>query len=217
MARLTHHRPRLLAASLLIVTLTRDVAAAPPLRTYVHVAYSSGVAVASAEFLQAQWASVQTLLGPAGLAFAPQQAEVHPTMAAVLESREDRSALARFVVPHAVNVFVVESLADVDEAGRQRLGVHWRAGGTHYVIVATYAVPGGRPCPPQYTCKNDSGLLAHELGHFFGLAHDSRADNLMSYSRAGRAIWLDERQRTLMQGRLQQNLAKGWLDLAPQN
>lgn len=192
-----------------------------PLTTYVHVAQVSDRPVASEDFLRAQWASAHGLFG--GIEFAPQPAPAHP-MAARIESRADRDALAKHAITGAVNVFVVESLADVDEPGRQRLGVHWRAGGTHYVIVATYAVPGGAACPPQYTCKEDSGLLAHELGHFFGLSHDSREDNLMSYSRSGRlaqpswsALWLDDRQRKTMHLRLTRELTRRTLTSARTN
>ena len=188
----------------------------PALPAYVHVAEVAGTRVASARFLDSQWASVRQLLGPAGVRLTPHDKPA-PLLPAVLETRADRSALSRWAVPGAVNVFVVESLADVDEPGRQRLGVHWRAGGTHFVIVATYGVPGGRACPPQYTCRDDSGLLAHELGHFFGLAHDERADNLMSYTRAGNPIWLADRQLRTVRARLDYELRAGRLRPEPQN
>lgn len=181
-----------------------------PFVAYVHVARATETPVASQSFLDAQWAAVQALLGPATLSFAPRAAAApQRPLPRNLETRADRNALAAFAVKGALNVFVVESLADVDEPGRYRLGVHWRTGGTHFVIVATYAVPGGRPCPPQYTCAQASALLAHELGHFFTLGHDPRADNLMSYTRAGAELWLDEPQRIRMRRARDSELAKG--------
>lgn len=177
---------------------------------YVHVARAADAPVASDSFLSAQWASVAALLGPVGLHFAPRAAPASSKpLPRNLEARADRNGLAAFAVEHALNVFVVESLADVDEPGRYRLGVHWRAGDTHFVIVATYGVPGGRPCPPQYICAENSALLAHELGHFFRLGHDSRPDNLMSYARAGGALWLDDTQRTRMQSARDAERRKG--------
>lgn len=177
---------------------------------YVHVARAAEAPVASQSFLDAQWSSVTALLGPAGIGVAPRAADApQRPLPRNLETRADRNALAQFAVKGALNVFVVESLADVDEPGRYRLGVHWRAGGTHFVIIATYAVPGGRSCPPQYKCAEASALLAHELGHFFMLGHDSRADNLMSYARAGAALWLDEAQRIRMQRARDSELSKG--------
>lgn len=183
---------------------------------YVHVARAAETPVATEAFLSAQWASVAALLGPVGIDFAPRAASApHAPLPRNLETRADRNALAAFAVKGALNVFVVESLADVDEPGRYRMGVHWRAGGTHFVIVATYAVPGGRPCPPQYTCAAGSALLAHELGHFFTLGHDPRADNVMSYSRAGGTLWFDDPQRARMQHARDTELRKGLATVAP--
>ena len=181
-----------------------------PLVVKVHTALVSGAPVASAAWLASQWDSVRSLLGPAGLAFEPSLAPApKQPIPRSLETRADRDLLRAFAVPKVLNVFVVEALRDVDEPERQRMGVHWRAGGIHYVIVATYAVPGGAPCPPQYKCSEHSGLLTHELGHFFGLGHDPRADNVMSYSRAGRALWFSEPQKSRLLQVRDAEIAKG--------
>lgn len=189
-------------------------AATPPapktVAVKVHTALVSGTPVASETWLASQWDSVRSLLGPAGLLFEPSLAPApKQPLPRALETRADRDALRAFAVPHALNVFVVEALRDVDEPERQRMGVHWRAGGIHYVIVATYAVPGGAPCPPQYKCSEHSGLLTHELGHFFGLGHDGRADNVMSYVRAGRALWFDDSQKARVLRVRDAEIAKG--------
>jgi hypothetical protein len=67
-----------------------------------------------------------------------------------------------------VHVFVVGRLADVDIAGNEIRGVHWRerADRTHrWVILSKIA---------------GSLVLPHELGHFFGLPHSTHDISLMN-------------------------------------
>jgi hypothetical protein len=79
-----------------------------------------------------------------------------------------------------INVFVVDSLRDVDDPAEMRRGVHWHGpGGAHYIILVATASPQ---------------VLAHELGHFFGNAHTKVADNLMSYERTGGWVSFDADQ-----------------------
>ena len=88
-----------------------------------------------------------------------------------IKNRKERHALAPLVKPHVINCFIVDSLADVDIAGRVLRGVHWRSKKdgekVHYVILSRIGKPR---------------VLAHELGHFFGNAHTSTQDNVMSYN-----------------------------------
>jgi hypothetical protein len=90
-----------------------------------------------------------------------------------LDTRRDRHALGALVRPKVVNIFVVESLRDVDDRSRFRQGVHWSSWthrGTHYVILSRIAEPP---------------TLAHELGHFFGNpSHGGKPGNIMSYDDA---------------------------------
>lgn len=102
-------------------------------------------------------------------------AEAH----AHLVSREDRDALGRYIAPRAIDVFVVESLMDVDTPPLPRRGVHWRdrgRPGVRYVIITKSAGPF---------------VFAHELGHYFGNGHSSKPGNLMSYA------WLEGLAPTL--------------------
>jgi len=96
---------------------------------------------------------------------------------AEMHSRADRDALAAQVMGRGtIPIFIVKSLEDVDEPGRPRMGVCWKKS---YLIVAAHARPT---------------VLAHELGHFFGNPHSQVDDNLMSYSRTGAEVFLDEAQ-----------------------
>lgn len=103
-----------------------------------------------------------------------------------LDTRADRDALRKLLVPHQVNVFFVESLRDVDDRSLYRRGVHWRPApqpSVRYIIVI-------RDAPPS--------VLAHELGHYFGLPHTTTRNNLMSYDRDGGEIFLDDAQRAIV-------------------
>lgn len=86
-----------------------------------------------------------------------------------IDDRDERDALGhdRFT-RGVVHVFVVGRLADVDIAGNEIRGVHWRerADRTHrWVILSRIA---------------GSLVLAHELGHFFGLPHSDYDISLMN-------------------------------------
>jgi hypothetical protein len=95
-------------------------------------------------------------------------------------TRDDRDALGRERwSPGVVHVFVVASLADVDQPGVIR-GVHWRdrEDRSHrWVILSSIA--------PTLT-------LVHELGHFFGLPHSDYEVSLMN--KTPRALPAEERR-----------------------
>ena len=141
---------------------------------------SDGKAVATDEWLSAQVATAGELFAPFGVAF--ERAAGPPLDAAVarVETRADRDAFASRRASHTIDVFVVESLRDVDTPDRMRRGVHWHApSGAHYLIVVGSAPPS---------------VLAHELGHFFGNQHSSVVDNVMSYERSGAPVFFDAQQ-----------------------
>ena len=96
-------------------------------------------------------------------------ADAVPASELEIDSREERDALGhdRFT-RGVVHVFVVGRLADVDIAGNEIRGVHWRerADRTHrWVILSKIA---------------GDLVLSHELGHFFGLPHSTYDISLMN-------------------------------------
>jgi hypothetical protein len=143
-----------------------------------------GRALCTPEWLDDQWAEATRVFATADVALERRPLRTSGAGPVDVVTRADRDAFAAALEPGVVNAFLVASLADVDEPGRMRKGVHWRAPGRpdlHYVIVIATA--------PR-------GVLAHELGHFLGLAHAAARDNLMSYARSeGGTLFLDRDQR----------------------
>ncbi len=140
-------------------------------------------------WIQAQIDAANALFAPIGVDFRWHQAFEIAAAHAALETRKDRDALAALVEPRVIDVFVVGSLRDVDDGKSYRMGVCWqstRDATKRYVIVASTARPT---------------VLAHELGHYFGLGHDTRVDNLMSYERADGRIFLDGAQQATVKAR----------------
>lgn len=137
------------------------------------VAERDGAPVRDGAWLDAQLARAERLFGPHGVHLVRASRRTIDARFARLETRADRDALAALLLPRVINVFVTGALKDVDEPNRWRFGVHWRpthATGKRYVILS-----GEAP----------TGVLAHELGHYFGNPHSKTPDNVMSYERTG--------------------------------
>ncbi len=107
---------------------------------------------------------------PAGLAFAIVETRTLTPAERAIVSRADRDALGHANWRRGViDVYLVSSLANVDEPGEIR-GVHWRSRADRkrrFIIVS-------RISPPH--------VLAHELGHYFGLPHSDAPASLMNTS-----------------------------------
>lgn len=147
------------------------------------MAQRDGAPVASAAFVRDQLAQANEIFGPLGIELVLQARDALAPRHAELVTRADRDALARHFRPGTVHWFVVARLMDVDEPGRERQGVHWRARRArhrHFVIVSKIA---------------GSYVLAHELGHYFGNPQHSQVPgNLMSYTRRAPPPFLDDEQ-----------------------
>jgi hypothetical protein len=181
---------RLTSVSAALVLAAAPTAAAAPtfqatfvLALAVPATETADTTAADEAWLDGEIAEAERLYAPLGVHFKRGPRRPLAPARARPETREDRDALAHEgLVRGCINVFVVDSLRDVDDPKRLRQGVHWHApdpAGAHYVILSRIANPT---------------VLAHELGHFFGNAHTTTTDNLMSYDRATDRTFIDERQ-----------------------
>jgi hypothetical protein len=176
-------------------------AAPPPATTFtlrVSIAVDdAGKPVAQPEWLTGEIDAAEALFTPFGVRFA--KAEGNPLEASLahMETRADRDALAKHGAAHVVDVFVVDSLRDVDDTTQMRRGVHWHApSGAHYLILVAAA---------------PTTVLAHELGHYFGNPHSHVVDNVMSYERSGAAVFFDADQGRRIAARARQYVRSGEL------
>ena len=173
-------------ASAAPVTGAAPVAGAAPVTDFtfpisIAVAVEDGAPAASDAWISTQIDDANDLYGPLGIRFRWTLRREISADHAQMHSRGDRDALAPLVEKNVIDVFVVAALEDVDEPGRYRKGVAWtsKPDGKRFLILSKIA--------PRT-------VLAHELGHFFGNGHSDVADNLMSYSRTGGRVSLDEAQ-----------------------
>ncbi len=183
-----HRRDVLLAgAAALVPGVAGAAQKIAPIPLSLRIALRGGdepAAVVSEAFVDELLKQTQAIFGEHELSFVERSArgDVAATHRA-LETREDRNALAAHLTAGVANVFLVESLRDVDDPRLYRMGVMWRNLRNlkkRYVIVAASAAPT---------------TLAHELGHFLGLGHTSVKNNLMSYAREdGAKVFLDAKQ-----------------------
>ncbi len=170
-------------ADALAITVSPPIV--PPVPISVAVAAVDGVPVKDGAWIEERMAETARLYNPLGIYFRKPEVRPLPERHAALETREDRDALGGLLKKGFVNVFVVATLRDVDDKESLIMGVHWAPAGDlsrHFVILAARA---------------SKTTLAHELGHYFGLAHKHHIpDNLMSYTRTGIEVFLDAAQKT---------------------
>lgn len=141
---------------------------------------ASGRPIVDDAWIRDQIDEANRLFSPLGTRFRWTLEKPLPDAHAALHTRSDRDALTPLTESQVIDVFFVRQLEDVDEPGRYRMGVCWTGrGGKRFIVVSSTARPT---------------VLAHELGHFFGIPHSTVSDNLMSYSRTGAPVVLDEQQ-----------------------
>lgn len=142
----------------------------------------AGKRVVDDAWVDAQTEEANRLFSPLGIRFRWTIDKPLPEPHGEMHSRADRDALSRRTERGVINVFLVRALEDVDEPGRMRMGVCWtsRTDKQRYIVVSRSARPS---------------VLAHELGHLFGNGHSTVTNNLMSYSRDGDTVFLDDAQK----------------------
>jgi hypothetical protein len=161
-------------------TLRAD-ASPPTFPIAITVAVEDGAPVRDDAWIAAQIDDANDLFGPASVGFRWTLRKEMSQAHAQMHSRTDRDDLALLAEKNVIDVFVVAALEDVDEPGRYRKGVAWtsKPAGKRFLILSAAA--------PRT-------VLAHELGHFFGNGHTDVPDNLMSYSRSGGRVFLNDTQ-----------------------
>jgi hypothetical protein len=187
------------------VTSLLAQAAPPPATTFslrVSMAVDeAGAPVGAPEWLTSELDAAAALYAPFGVRFAKKEGGPLGAKFDHIETRADRDALAPNAARHVIDVFVVESLRDVDDTKQMRRGVHWRApSGAHYIILI-----GTAP----------TTVLAHELGHYFGNPHSPVVDNVMSYERTGGPVFFDAAQGKRIAARARAYVKSGELVPVP--
>jgi len=166
----------------------------------IHVAREENEPVADEAFIDRQVETANRIFAPYGVQFERRERHDRDARAARMETRADRDALGAFVRPLWINVFVVASLLDVDEAQRVRRGVHWHSTShvpAHFLILSRISF---------------DAVLAHELGHFLGNPrHSQTPGNLMSYHHTDVLPFLDAPQQQRLHRRVAAYLRAGEL------
>lgn len=140
---------------------------------HLYVTGPADAPVASDDWLATQLNEANRLFRPSGVGFELAE-RTHLTGAPThIPDRRTRDTLGRRRFARGtVQVYVVSRLDDVDIRGEEIRGVHWRDRANRkrrWIILSAIS--------PRL-------VLAHELGHFFGLRHSKHRGSVMNKSRA---------------------------------
>ena len=151
----------------------REAAPACPERAHciglqLHVTARDTGLIAEPTWLAGQLAAANQHFAPLDVGFTVVGIDTLPAGVEHVATRRDRDQIAAGRLTGAVlHVFIVGQLDDVDRPGQIIRGVTWhlRPDGHKYVVLSTVA--------PER-------VLAHELGHVFGLPHSRYAVSIMN-------------------------------------
>lgn len=159
-----------------------------------HVVVEGDAPVQTPVWFAGQIAAANRLFATIDVGFEVTEVRTEAAERAAIDSRADRDRLGRGAHdPAVVHVWVVRRLADVDIAGDEIRGVHWRdrADLTRRFIILS-SIAGDR-------------TLAHELGHFFGLPHSKYPESIMNKTPRDEPPWelrgFHRREYAIMRGR----------------
>jgi len=147
----------------------------------VHVASTEPDSVE--DRLQVLLEAAERLFEPAEIGFTVEERRTLDACYATLETIRERRKLSRFFVPGAINVFLVDEILDPvpSEATRRAARAQGRAPSGR-LSGAHVPINGRKPDTYIIIARTRSSVsLAHELGHFFGVAHSVDPQNVMSY------------------------------------
>ncbi|MEO8702506.1 MAG: matrixin family metalloprotease [Kofleriaceae bacterium] len=132
----------------------------------LHVTVVDGKSIATPAWVAIQFAAANHHFARLGVGFQIASIDALPAGAARVRDIGDRNAFRPQVTGTVIHVFVTGQLDDIDRAGEVIRGVTWRRDATtKFVIVSTIAF---------------DRVLAHELGHVFGLPHSTYAISIMN-------------------------------------
>ena len=165
---------------LLLVLCVALAQADAPTTTFgleVHIAPGADGQIVTPEWVAAQVAMANHQFAALDIGFHVVATSDLPATAAHLRTRADRSALAPLVTGRVIHVFVAGQLDNIDDDAPV-YGVTWRAGTRKFVILAATA---------------RDIVLAHELGHVFGLPHSTHAISIMNKTKRAEPPIADRR------------------------
>ena len=146
-----------------------DAARAHCLGIRLHVTIDAdGKAIAQPAWLAVELAAANRRFAPLDVGFEVVGVDALPASAARIATRAERDAVSDGrLVGKVIHVFITGRLDDVDVPDGVIRGVAWHVRGSErkYVILSTVA--------PER-------VLAHELGHVFGLPHSTYAISIMN-------------------------------------